>query len=90
LPINDEEAKAIADKVNALVQECFHSGTTITVDIIVRCTGLPDGKAKGILRELVKYKILVVTNEVYSANPKVTENLRKIEEKNAKKGKSND
>lgn len=81
MPISDAEAKIIADKVNDLVQESFHTGSVITVDIVVTETKLPKTKSKKILDALVKNRILCVLDGVYSANPKVVENLRKLNAK---------
>ena len=84
MPIDEDEAKKIANIINDLVQDSFATGSLITVDMVVNATILGKTKAKKILDALVKNKILCFVYSAYTANPKILANLKAIEEKHGK------
>ena len=84
MPIDEAQAKKIANTINDLVQESFTTGSLITVDTVVNTTILGKSKAKKIMDALVKSKILCKVNDSYTANPKILANLKAIEEKHGR------
>jgi ribosomal protein L13E len=72
-----EQAKVVADKVNALIQSSYVEGTTFTVEDVTNA-GLSFKQAKRVLGGFVRSKILYLFEDKYYAHP---DTLKKLKEK---------
>jgi hypothetical protein len=78
--ITKEQAKAIAGKVNELVQSSYRNETAFDMDDVVKL-GLTPRQAKVIMEDLVKSRIVYTLFGRFSATPQV---LAKIKEEYVK------
>jgi len=64
-----EQAKGMADKVNALIQASYVNQSTFTLGDVINA-GLTEKQAKRVMGEFVRMKIVFFHDNKYMAHPK--------------------